>query len=114
MLQGTVGADDYISDGTVVNQFLRFSKLGVKAVRHADVEHASSGPGRLKHAVRLFDIDCDRLFDQHMLATCQRIERYLAMQIGGKAYADSVDFASEEILMIRVTADAWRQVAEPV
>jgi hypothetical protein len=36
------------------------------------------------------------------------------MQIGGKAYADSIDLGFEELLIIRVTADARGQISKTV
>src|SRR2546422_475059 len=114
MLQGTVRAGHNFPDSAVVDQLFRFSKFGVEAVRHPDVQYAPTGFGSPEHEIRLFEIDSDRLLDQHMLAACERLESNLAMQIRGKAYADGIDLASKEVLIIRVTPDVCRQISETV
>ena len=52
--------------------------------------HAGGGAG-INHLLRVVDIECDGLFDQHMLARRDRPERELRVELRGQGEHDRID-----------------------
>ena len=59
---------------------------------------------RFHHAVRRFEFDGNRLFDQHVFAGSERFQRHRFVHFGRQADIDEIDFRVRQQLMVILKA----------